>query len=189
MLSFWERLFRQSFWLLKTSGRVLCVVLLPLVLIACSSSKQRRYQAIVSNTLEKTEQPDLRNYQAEENIPKAIRELPSVTIEKTRRVLFVFEEITLSYAATNAWKDGALSIHAVFPKTANSKPRASLFLREGQAGVYYSLFLGSPFCIHLAETLHVPEFPYEPGLPERVDCLRELLRGRYSFKDRPSWFE
>lgn len=172
----------------QAPNKILCLGFLALLAVSCDSPKQHRVQTALPSGLVEPGSVEIEEDLVEENIPMPIRKFSSVRIEKISRALLFSDEITLRFTATNTWNGATLSIRAGFPKTANSKPRASLFLREGQGGVYYSLSPGSPYCLHLAESLCVPEYPYEPGLPERVDYLRTLLRGRYSYKDVEPWF-
>ena len=146
MLSFWKRLFRQSFHPLQASGHILCVALLPLVLVACSSPKPRELQPVVSNGWGEAKQVVIKKDLAELDLPLAIRELPRVEIEKTRRYLFMFERITMHFISTNTSNGSILSVRASFPKTSESNPYASLQMGVGKNAVLYTLSLGSPYC-------------------------------------------
>jgi hypothetical protein len=120
---------------------------------------------------------------SERDIPDAIRISPSLHIVEARNYLWSREVKTLHFIGTNMFEGNRLSILAELPTIRTETPEACLRMRETS----YKLTLGSAFCQRLATNLtwQAPTDPFSDLTAERIAALKDLLRGRYSYKNAP----
>jgi hypothetical protein len=126
--------------------------------------------------------------QMEAEVPLSIRNASEIFVQETKCLIGMSAyQVTLRFLTTNRVDDAQVDFVANFAKTRDEKSDLHIRLRTGKTYTSYKLIPGSKVCRQLATSLNSP--PPTDGVQwftrMRVEKLKALLRGKYTYKSPP----